>query len=293
LTEVPNLAMRDRTVLESLQVAEAHVASELTNDIDRIMKTVTSHPRYAFITSEDDQRNVSIMTTAEQVRKFYSWQRANSHKVLVSRHIRQVASDWYVFYESVPTREDARTRRAYVTNSVVMLPTAADGIVGELLWERDRSSANEASADALPGADPGLPFAEVNNLEVHNAFLRAFKANEVSEIAGLLDDGCILVARDDVFGGRPLSAHRGREAVRRYLDRWFTRSKIVHMILLNRVIGSWYAFAELHLVIQINDGSFRQYRYAAITPFTSGRKVASILSYQTPLESYKASDSAT
>src|SRR5579872_2859982 len=87
-------------VLRNIEAAEEHIASEYVYDLAGTMATVGASPHYA-VTAEPGV--VGVISGRDGVAAFYE----GAHQYAVpqaSRFLTQIASDWYLFVENMPTR---------------------------------------------------------------------------------------------------------------------------------------------------------------------------------------------
>lgn len=277
--------------LSSLRNAGAHTASELTNEINAIMDTVSAEPRYTVLTARSGLPELRVLTTTDEVRSYYTWQRSNSHKVLVSRHIQQVVSDWYVFFDTVPTRDDVTTG-PYNTNTVVLFPIANDGIRGEILCERDYLVHGPTSwRDGEVEIDAGLPSLHVRNLRLLDQFFEACAKREMDTIASLLAPHCVWSMRSyRQQNGKPIDQASSKPEVLDILDARMSAFDVVGSTILNRIISDWYVFAEQYLTVRsvglpgIPPGAVCQFREAAIYPITEDGHLMGAVGFGSDIE---------
>ena len=243
---------RLRTVLKNLATVEGHIAAEERNDIDGIVGTITDDCR--FILVFQDRRKgpfFQIITTKEGARNHYLRARG-FQEVVNSNHLTQVATDWYVFYESLATLrlvgDIAGVKgegQPFALSSLALFPVAADGIIGEVPWSRYELRDTVRGTVPVPQAASHLPLTEARNVETHDRFLTAMQRGDIDAVLDLLPPDCVWATRNYFLPGGPVVAAKGKEEVRCYLQAMRDSVQVVGLTVLNRTVKSWYVFAEV------------------------------------------------
>jgi hypothetical protein len=277
--------MNDRSpveaVLRSLKTAERHVDSEYVDDHAETLASVSREPRYAMMPKPGV---VKVICDGAGVAQFYEDAR-DAFLPGASRIVAQIATDWYVFLENVPTRIDAVSLAPRTLHTATLFPKAPDGIRGEFLWER--SVSDPAPDFHVPHADGPVPHASVRNLQIHERYLGALLSGDNEEIGELLDRSCIWAERNYLPDAteRPMLELVGADAVVDSLACWRSAFRLERISILNRLVTDWYVFAEELLVMgDAGDTARRQYRRAAIYPITPTGKIQGTLAYGTDIE---------
>lgn len=264
-------------VLDSIRTAETHVETEFRDALPETLATVSARPRYAMTPAPG---RLDVVTTPEGVATFYETSRA-AFQPRATRHRAQIAADWYVFYEGVPTRGQRSTGREYTINTTVLFPSAADGIVGEFLWERHDEDVDPPVY--LPGGPAyPIPLTTVDHLRLHERYLDVLRDGKVGDAAALLADDCLWATRSYLgdTDAAPMVRAEGRDATLEYLDAWTAAYRIEDVTVLNRLATDWYVFAEELYAVDGPDGA-QQVRLASIYPVTSDGRLQGQLGYGT------------
>ena len=276
---------------------ERHVGAEETNNIDEIMDSVTKDARFVVPVAEADGRTFHIITTHEGVRQYYHDSR-NQYEIVRSLHLKQIATDWYVFYESMATTrpvqvvDGARQVGGEQTgNSIVLFPTTRDGIVGEMPWSKFSGLAVEGAARAAEPASP-LPMLQYRNTQAHDRYLAGLQAGDIDGALALLTDDFLLATRNYYLAGGPFFSGRGKEAARKYLDAMSKSVDVLGITILNRIVHDWYVFAELLFRVRQKGrlfgvqptGAEFQVRTAAMHPMSQDGRIAGEVGYGTDME---------
>jgi hypothetical protein len=273
--------------LASLRTAETHISTEYQDNLDITIATITkTDPRFAFMPVPG---RIKMETRAEGVRAFYENSRAVFQPAALRiRH--QLTTDWYYFLEGVASRIAREDGKEYTISSVTLFPKAADGIVGEFLWERYEvpdPSEDPARFDAsvvAPGARTELPLYAVRALRVHDRLVQALRANDAEGVAESFAEDFLLGARSYVPEYGPLVTGEGRAAAVAYWRAFFDRYRIEELSVLNRLTADWYVFAEHCITVSRRDdraASSEQFRTATVYPIVGGGRIQGELGYGT------------
>lgn len=272
---------RVEEVLESIRIAEAHIDTEYVDDHEGTLASVSRKPRYALMAAPGVVR---IVTDSAGVASYYEEAR-EAFVPEASRIIGQIATDWYVFLNNVPTRHDRKTGTSRTLHTATLFPKAADGIRGEFLWARDPDA--PLSDFKVDHADGPVPHVEVRNLQIHETFLRNFVSRDWHAIDEQLSEKCIWVERNYLpdAPARPMIEAQGPGETLASLKRWSEHFKLERVSILNRMVTEWYVFAEeLFILRVINADSvapLQQYRRAVIYPIGPDGMIDGLLSYGT------------
>jgi hypothetical protein len=253
-----DLGPRERSAL----VARSHIAAETSTDVDEIVATVSQDVFFALpvrTRAGHELRDGSVLTTFDDVRGYYS-NRSGSYLVRDSSQLKSLTTDWYVFNETAATLQGTgqvgdvdATGKEWVVRSIVLFPTADDGIRGEICATRDPMD------DVIRGTVAATPGDELANGKLLDRFSLAARAGEWDAVAAELAEGHTLAVRAD----GEVHAATGRDDSVAALRQLLAGDDLT---LLVRVATDWYVFAEYLL-----DGGAR--RLAVIQPVEAGKVV--------------------
>jgi hypothetical protein len=185
-----------------------------------------------------------------------------------SRLLSQLATDWYVFVDNVPTRLWIEGDSLLTVQTVTMFLTDDEnGLTGEYAWQRMYAPPPTTRDGTIP-----LPERELRNLEMHQALLDARCTGDTAALADLLDQNCIWAQRNylsDVEGGE-MTNLRGSAAAAGHVAQWHKAFNPEHVSILNRRVSDWYVFSEELWIVRPEGGERRQYRMAAVYPVNEG-----------------------
>lgn len=235
-------------LLGALATSRRHVLSERTNDVDQVMATVSQHVCYMMpdVTSPDAE--LVVLTDREGVRQFYAHERTFM-EVVSSTLLAELTSDWYTFLEAVSTTRQVATGTLHQNEVIVLFPVAPDGIIGEILAaRRPWFDVYAGTAAPSPGRAPDTDTTAWRGraLRAHETFLDALRSGRPAEAASAFAGKAGIAVVDLAHAPtRALSGKGPETAVRRcamVVEAFEDSDREV--VLLNRVIGEWYVFAE-------------------------------------------------
>jgi len=273
---------------DNLAKVMAHLRAEFSNDVDQIMDTVAPDPRFFIVTREHGALELEIAETPEAVRTHYVNLRT-SLDVVRSRQIRRIVSDWFVLQQSVATMrprgdDHSGDPREFAVDTTVLFPIAAEGILGEIPW--NRTSFAEAMTTRAVHREP--PTEELmETVDLHEAFLAAWCSGDESRVIDLLEEDCALGVRSctDVKGSLCVGA--GKDAIREALAEQFRTWKPIRFTVLNLVVTDWYIFSNVRWVGTARAGSGiwspHEMSTAFILPISASQRFRAIIGYGTSL----------
>ncbi len=237
----------------NLAKVQAHLQAEFSNDIDQIMASVTSDPRFAIITRENGQLEFEVPETLDGVREHYLNLRSTLD-VLRSRQIRRIIGDWFVFQQSVATMRPRAAADAglgaahdFAVDTAVLFPLAADGILGEIPW--NRLSFGEFQTVHSRHHEPATEEL-MNTVDLHEAFLAAWREGDPEGVAQLMVDDCALAIRDSTRPTGPMCVAAGRPDIAARLGQQFGCWRPIDGKVLNLVVTDWYIFSNVRWTVE-------------------------------------------
>jgi len=263
-------------MLRSIAKAERHIRSEYGTRMVGVMDTIGDHPHFAMML---EPGQVTVLSGRDDVDEMYKASVARAAPQ-ASRLLTQLATDWYVFVENVPTRlwmEDAAMRTVH---TVTMFVTDdANGITGEYAWQR------HYGLDGLGSEE--LPDRMLRNLEQHEALLGAMCRGDAAALKATLAPACIWAQRDYTSSkeGGEIVNLTSADAAAGHVAHWHKALGPVHVSIVNRHVTDWYVFAEELWVVEPADGSGRrQYRSAVIYAVDQAGRFEAVLGFGKAME---------
>jgi hypothetical protein len=205
----------------ALAVAERHVESEYSNDIEQILPTVSTRDAFfpLVFAGPDGSFSAQVYEGADGPRRFYA-RRATEIHLEGSDNLTMVVADWYTIRHSIGTitlKEELGASRAgklAKSPTVIVFPIADDGIVGELAWSK--YDIDTCIAMTAQDAD----FSEVHDKPLRTQrlvedFVAAWRAADAQRLDTLLGKDCFRVGKVVDSEYQPLSnvAYTHRESV--------------------------------------------------------------------------------
>lgn len=260
-------------VLQSIAKAERHMKSEYGTRMVGVMDTIAAHPHFAMMLAPGV---VKVCSGRDEVDAMYKAS-VDFAEPRASRIVSQIASDWYMFMENVPTRlwiAEGVERTAQTVN--IFVSDDVGGLTGEYAWHRYYSLAQGEAGDT-----PGIPRRTLENLQLHDDLLAALAAGDGAALARTLDPACLWAQRNylrEVAGGEIMNL-QGAEEVVQHVAAWHAAFKPEHVSVLNRRVTDWFVFSEELWVVRPGNGEARQYRTATIYPVNAAGKFEGALGF--------------
>jgi hypothetical protein len=254
---------------------EEHVATEIVNDIDLIMPTISTWDVHFAIVSEPSISGVDLMlaTNTAEARKYYEGTR-DAWNMIAGYELKQIATPWYVFQEVVGETELLPQHTRRIGRFAILFPTWLDGIIGEIVWERP-------GADVRPESylEPDLPANQLRNQTLLQNWVRCMSENDKAGMLDLMEDKLTVVIRIT----RPDGQNRSRTVVRSKEEfaaggGWGTSSRVTSVRKTNWLVSDWYLFIEYELELEVA-GQTMARKSAVIYPVSSAGKISGILGY--------------
>jgi hypothetical protein len=265
--------------LASIVKSERHMRSEYGTGMVGVMETVGAHPHFVMPLQPG---NVAILSGWDTIDTMYKASVENAVPK-ASRVLSQLATDWYVFIENVPTRFWIAQGKPLTAQTVTMFVTDdANGITGEYAWERRYPA--EPDGDGSQGVP--LPERGLANLENHEKLLDAICAGDGAALSALLEPACIWAQRDylsDVEGGALTDLRAAADAAA-HVVRWHAAMQPQHVSIINRRVTDWYVFSEELWLVRPGGGAARQCRTATIYPLGRAGRFEAVLGFGRDIE---------
>ena len=214
------------------------------------------------------------------VHRYYS-DRGDAYVVLASTQLKQVVTDWYVVNESAATLRQtgaigdvAASDAEFVVQSVMLFPTAPDGIRGEIALTRYPFADVLAGRVEVPGLHRGdVTYLPVTELEHCRLLDRVVEGLARGDVRDLVTDN--LITGDHRLAVRVDGPGEGARARFEAHDGDAASNALVELLggaddltLTGRIATDWYVFADY---LARFDGGARLRHVAAIHPVRDGR----------------------
>lgn len=265
-------------VLQCLAKAERHMKSEYGTRMVGVMDTIAAHPHFAMMLAPGV---VKVCSGRDEVDAMYKAS-VDFAEPRASRIVSQLATDWYMFMENMPTRlwiAESVERTAQTVN--IFVADDAGGLTGEYAWQRYYPSAEEEAESA-----PGISARKLQNLKLHDDLITALAEGNCATLAQILAPDCIWAHRNYLSENADgeIVDLRGADAVLQHVAAWHTALKPDHVSVLNRRVADWFVFSEELWVVRPGDGEARQYRTATIYPVNAAGRFEGALGFGRDVE---------
>ncbi|HEV3329117.1 MAG TPA: nuclear transport factor 2 family protein [Acidimicrobiales bacterium] len=246
-----------------------HLRSEYSQDIDTVLATLETRgpwtwtlPVGAMAASETDGTAASVetlqyvcATTMEEIREQYVNMRT-AVELWDWISMTDLRSSWYMVTHGVGSLIEKPLGNVFQVESVTMFPIGSDGILGEV---QIGAIANERPNrwPEVPSGEGHVPF-PVKRLEatiLHNEFMAAIRSQDPARIAATMRPNVASAIRSYLVDGYEMANLEGVDALDDYYTSLFERFEVLELRLVNRVVESWFVFAELHWVVRHRAGA--------------------------------------
>lgn len=236
-------------------LARAHVEAETSNDLERILATVSGQPWFPLLDhGPDGALSLDVRATEADVREYYA-HRGTTYDIVASQGLHQLTTDWYDVRESVATLRHVGmvdgvppTGEEFHVNSAVVFPAAPDGIAGEIVWTR-YPFGEVLSGTATPpppvDAPAHLPGRQLLVARTHDALVDAWRAGDREVLTDCLAPEAHWAVRRWRSDGEPYDhVLRRRDEVVAWLTSPDERSSTRGISVVRRIVTAWYVVAE-------------------------------------------------
>jgi hypothetical protein len=252
-----------------------HLRSEYIQDIDTVLATIETQGPWTWTlpadamaaAPKDENGETPAPTTSEpEVLQFVS---ATNMAEIREQYVNMrstvelwdwismtdLRTGWYMVTHGVGSLTEKPLNTEFQVESVTLFPIGVDGILGEVQigaianqrvnrWPEVPSEAN-----ATP-----MPIKRLEATLLHNEFVYALRAEDVSRILATMRPNVATAIRSYLTDTYTVLNAEGSEALRRYYDDLFARFTVREIRLVNRIVESWYVFAELHWIVAYRTG---------------------------------------
>jgi len=251
-----------------------HLRSEYSQDIDTVLATIETNgpwtwtlPDGAMAASDSDgAAEAASSDSAPEVLSYVSAtdmveirQQYESMRTTVELwdwiSMTDLRSSWYMLTHGVGSLTEKPLGNEFQIESVTLFPIGTDGILGEV---QIGAIANERpnrwpEVPTGPGDVP-LPLKRLQATILHNEFMAAIRAHDVDRIVATMRPNVATAIRSYLSDPYEVVNARGSSELATYYRELFQRFEIKELRLVNRVVESWFVFAELHWIVEHRSG---------------------------------------
>jgi hypothetical protein len=245
----------------SASLAWAHLAAEYTQDIDQVLATLdeTGPLTWTLPQMVGDDGGVTYLAgvNMEEIRGQYE-----NLRELVQIHgwdaLAEIRQGWYMLTHGVTTLKVVATGETSRGETVTMFPAWNGGILGEVQIGEvgTRRESRWPEVPKVPGDIP-LPGKRLEALACHNSYLDALRAEDVGALVAAHRVNGAATIRNYLTSQSTLLNTTGVSQLANYFSALFERFRVMDIQLVNRLVESWYVFAELHWVVEERAGERR------------------------------------
>jgi len=242
-----------------------HLRSEYSQDIDTVLATIETNgpwtwtlPVGAMASSESgdgpEELGYVSATNMDEIRQQYVSMRT-AVELWDWISMTDLRSGWYMLTHGVGSLTEKPDDNVFQVESVTLFPIGSDGILGEvqigaLANERINRWPEVATADnPVP-----LPLKRLEVTLLHNEFLNAIRAHDVARILATMRPNVATAIRSYLTDDYTVVNAEGTDALGEYYRALFERFEMKELRLVNRVVESWFIFAELHWIVEHRAG---------------------------------------
>jgi hypothetical protein len=247
-----------------------HLRSEYSQDIDTVLATLETGgpwtwtlPMGAMASSEADGADVAASeslqyvcaTTMDEIRQQYVDMRT-AVELWDWISMTDLRSSWYMVTHGVGSLIEKPAGNVFQVESVTMFPIGTDGILGEV---QIGAIANERPNrwPEVPTGDGHVPFPgkRLEATVLHNEFMAAIRAQDAPRVAATMRPNVATAIRSYLTDDYEMANLTGAGALEDYYRALFDRVEVLELRLVNRIVESWFVFAELHWVVRHRAGT--------------------------------------
>jgi hypothetical protein len=254
-----------RRAERAADLAWAHLNAEYTQDIEKVLSTLATAEPLTWtlpqMVSDDGTMTYLAGTNINEIRAQYQ---ALRH--LVEIHdwdaLVEIRQGWYTMTHGVVTLKSVKTGEFTRSQTVTMFPAGRDGILGEV--QVGAAGARMAAPAGEPGLDPTgepLPQRRLEARAFHDRYVEAFRREDVAAIVRANRKNGAAAIRNYLTGESSVLTTAGSEQLGAYYATFFDRYAVRDVQLVNRVVESWYVFAELHWTVEERAGARRTLQF--------------------------------
>ena len=232
-----------------------HLRSEYSQDIDTVLATLETGgpwtwtlPVGAMASSESDGAATEVLqyisaTTMDEIREQYVNMRT-AVELWDWISMTDLRSSWYMLTHGVGSLIEKPRGNVFQVESVTMVQIGAIANERVNRWPE------------VPSGDGHVPF-PVKRLEatlLHNEFMAAIRDEDVERITATMRPNVATAIRNYLVDDYQTFNGTGAAELEAYYRALFDRFEVLDLRLVNRVVESWFVFAELHWTLRHRGG---------------------------------------
>lgn len=239
-----------RLAARAAELSWIHIWAEYTQDPVKIAETLASDAPIAWalaVPSPAEGGAFRFMegTSKDGVREQYEVLR---HQIEIHgwEPIIEVRSGWYTMWSGVSHIKTVATGSIHKGQTAVLFPVGGDGILGEL-----QIGVVGRYEDGTAPLDIGrVPVRRLEMLHEHEAYLECLRNGDVDGIMSAWRDDAAIAFRSYLIDESTQLNMGGSAPIRDYFTSLFERYRVVDIQIVNRVLDTWFLFAELYWIVE-------------------------------------------
>jgi hypothetical protein len=262
-----------RLAARAAELSWIHIWAEYTQDPVQIAATLASDAPIAWALAAPSPVDGGAFrfiegTSIEGVREQYEMLR---HQVEIHgwEPIIEVRSGWYTMWSGVSHIKTVSTGSIHKGQTAVLFPVGSDGILGEL----QIGVVGRHPDGTAPRDDGRVPVRRLELLHEHEAYLEHLRGGDVDGIMSAWRDDAAIAFRSYLVDESTLLNMGGSKQIRDYFARLFERFRVIDIQIVNRVLDTWFLFAELYWIVEdCRTGKKYEFCTADLTSVDEDRK---------------------
>jgi hypothetical protein len=182
----------------------------------------------------------------------------------------EIRTGWYDMMHGVSTLYFPATDTTRNAETVVLFPVGEDGILGEL----QTGVAGRLADGKVPWDDDPLPHRRRAALAEHESYIQALRDEDAAAIAAAHEHDAAIAIRNYLTDESSLLNVNGSADIEAYFAELFGKYRVLDVQMVNRLVETWYVFADLHWVVEerTEPGRTLEFCVAEIAPLDPDRK---------------------
>lgn len=239
-----------RLAARAAELSWIHIWAELTQDPEKIAATLATDAPIAWALAVPSAAAGGAYrflegTSIDGVRNQYEGLRSQL-EIHGWEPIIEVRGSWYTMWSGVSNIKTVSTGNIAKGQTAVLFPVGGDGILGEL----QIGVVGRYPDGTAPRDDGKLPVRRLGALHEHEDYLQSLRRGDVDAVMSAWRDDAALAIRDYNYDESKLLNVGGAQQIREYFTKLFGRYKVIDIQIVNRVIDTWFLFAELYWIVE-------------------------------------------
>lgn len=239
-----------RLAARAAELSWIHIWSELTQDPDKIAATLATDAPIAWALAVPSAaaggayrflEGCSIEGVRDQYEGLRSMLEIHGWEPII-----EVRASWYTMWSGVSNIKTVSTGVIQKGQTAVLFPVGGDGILGEL----QIGTVGRYPDGTAPRDDGRVPVRRLGALYNHEDYLESLRKGDVDAIMAAWRDDAAIAFRNYLVDESQLLNVGGSGQIRDYFTSLFKRYRVIDIQIVNRVIDTWFLFAELHWIVE-------------------------------------------